>query len=43
MVVLRAVHYCCAAMLYTVILTVFNNGNTHSYAPVILIVIDIAV
>jgi hypothetical protein len=43
MVVLTAVHHCCIAMLYIVILIVFNNGNTHSHAPVILMVIDIAV
>jgi hypothetical protein len=43
MVVLTAVHHCCAAMLHTVILTAFNNGNTHSRIPVLLRVIDIAV
>jgi hypothetical protein len=43
MVVLTAVHHCCIAMLHTVTLTGCNNGNTHSCAPVILIVIDIAV
>jgi hypothetical protein len=43
LVVFTAVHHCCAAMLYIVILTVFNNGNTHSYALVILMVIHIAV
>jgi hypothetical protein len=43
MVVLTAVHYCCAAMLHRVILTGFNNGNTDSHVPVILMVIDIAV
>jgi PKD repeat protein len=43
MVVLTAVHHYCTAMLHTVILTVFNDGNTHSYAPVILMVMHIAV
>jgi hypothetical protein len=43
MVVLIAVHHCCAATLHTVTLTGFNNGNTHSHAPVIFTVIDIAV
>jgi hypothetical protein len=43
MVVLTAVHHCCAAMLHTVTLTGFNNGNTHSHAPLILTVIVIAV
>jgi hypothetical protein len=42
MVVLTAVHHCCAATLYTVTLTGFNNGNTHSRIPVILTGIDIA-
>jgi hypothetical protein len=43
MVVLTAVHHYCAAMLDIVILTVFNNRNTHSRVLVILIVIHIAV
>jgi hypothetical protein len=43
MVVLTAVYHCYAAILYTVTLTVFNNGNTHSHVPVILMVIHIAV
>jgi hypothetical protein len=43
MVVLTAGHHCCAATLHTVTLTVFNNGNTHSHALVILMVIHIAV
>jgi hypothetical protein len=43
MVVLTAVHHCCAVMLFIVTLTVFNNGNTHSCVPVILTVIHIAV
>jgi hypothetical protein len=43
MVVLIAVHHCYAAMLHTVTLTGFNNGNTHSRIPVLLTVIDIAV
>jgi hypothetical protein len=43
MVVLTAVHHCCAATLHTVTLTGFNNSNTHSHAPVILMVIYIAV
>jgi hypothetical protein len=41
MVLLTAVYHCCVAMLHTVTLPGFNNGNTHSYAPVILTVIYI--
>jgi hypothetical protein len=43
MVVLTAVHHCCAVTLHIVTLIGFNNGNTHSHPPVILMVIYIAV
>jgi hypothetical protein len=43
MVVLTAVHHCCAATQHTVTLTGFNNSNTHSPVLVILMGIYIVV